>query len=109
MAKASPPERRPRENFAGLDGSRLRKASHSQPKTGASVITKIGCTDWNQLAGKLYPKMWQSVPRSANRLSEEPACSNAAQKSAEETNRTKIAAQRLRSSRDQSPKKISHE
>ena len=84
-------------------------ASQSQAKTGASAITKIGCTHWNQLAGKANPKMRQSVPRSANRLSEEPACSKAAQKSAEETNSTRMAAHRLRSTGDQLPKKISHE
>ncbi len=84
-------------------------ASQIQAKTGASTITKTGCTDWNQLAGKAKPKMVQLVPRSAKRLSEEPACSKAAQKRAEEMNSTRMAAQRLRSTGDQFPKKISHE
>src|ERR1039458_1581165 len=37
---------------------------------------------------------------SAKRLSDEPACSKANQKTAEERNRTRIAAERLRSSAD---------
>ena len=95
--------------MAGLEGSLRPIASQIQAKTGASAITKIGCTLWNQLAGKAKPKMVQSVPRSANRLSEEPACSKAAQKSAEEMNSTRMAALRLRSTGDQLPKKISQE
>src|ERR1017187_6552874 len=53
--------------------------------------------------------MVQSVPRSAKRLSEDPACSKAAQKRAEEMNSTRMAAERLRSTGDQLPKKINHE
>src|SRR5215467_6587397 len=45
MAKDSPANRRPRENFAGLEGSRCRRAIHSQAKTGAWRITNIGCTN----------------------------------------------------------------
>ena len=47
--------------------------------------------------------------RSANRLSDEPACSNDAQNSAEATNSTRIAAERLRSSGDHPSEPISHQ
>src|SRR5881392_3731804 len=53
--------------------------------------------------------MLRLVLRSAKRLSDEPACSNAAQNRAEDTNSTRMAAHRLRSIRDQLPKKISQE
>ena len=102
--KPSRPNSRPRANLAGLEGSSPRRfsASHSQANTGASATTKIGCTNWNQPAGNSQPEHacgW--CLRSANRFSDEPACSNEAQKSAEATNSTRMAAERLRSSSDQ--------
>src|SRR5437879_812328 len=109
MRKASPPKNRPNMNLPGAGGSLFPRASHSHAKTGASAITKTGCTVWYQLAGKSKPRMLQLVNRSANRFSEEPACSNAAQNSADATNSTRIAAHRFRSTADQSPKKISQE
>src|SRR5205807_4283000 len=112
MAKAAPPNISPSENFAGLEGSsRLRlSASHNQAKTGASATTKTGCTNWYQLAGKTRPKgRVRSVLRSANRLSVEPACSKDAQKRAEATNSTRMAADRLRSSGDHPSESSSQE
>src|SRR5262249_4496824 len=98
-------------NLAGAGGSAFfrARASHIQAKTGASTTTKIGCTNWNQLAGNSHPNRWRSVLRSPKRFSEEPACSNGAQKIAEATTKTKTAAERFRSSGDQPPKKISQE
>ena len=46
---------RPSANFAGTDGSRGPSRSHSHAKTGASRITKTGCTDWNQDDGNAKP------------------------------------------------------
>src|ERR1035438_5812013 len=104
MAKAKPANSSPSANFPGLGGSRRRRprASQSHANIGDRATTKIGCTDWNQLAGKRRLKgRWRSVLRSAKRLSVEPACSKEAQKRAEATNRTMIAAERFRSSGDQ--------
>src|SRR5262249_23937076 len=95
----------------GGEGSLFFRASFSQnhAKTGASAITKIGWTNWNQLAGKFHPSRLRSVFLSANKLSDDPACSNDAQKIADATNKTITTAERLRSSCDHFPKKISHE
>ena len=42
---AAPPKKSPAENFAGLEGSRLRILSQSHANTGANAITKNGCTN----------------------------------------------------------------
>src|SRR5580658_1779803 len=96
-----PPNIKARVNFAGLDGSRLANAIHSQANSGARIITKSAGTNWNQLAGKSNPNTTRLVLRSANRLSDEPACSYAAQNVQDATKSTRIAADRLRSSTDQ--------
>ena len=59
MAKAEPGEQQADANLAGLDGSRAAAPSpaRSTRTPGASVTTKIGCTNWNQLAGKTKPRM----------------------------------------------------
>src|SRR5207302_8842894 len=100
MAKANPPNRSTRVNFVGLDGSRGLRAGHNHAKTGAEMITRIGCTDWNQAAGNSYPKIWRFVLRSPDKLSEEPDCSKDAQKIAAAAKSTKMATARLRSSTD---------
>ena len=48
-------ERRAR-TWSGTDGSRGPSRIHSHAKTGASRITKIGCTDWNHDEGNEKPK-----------------------------------------------------
>ena len=52
---------RPIANFAGLDGSRGPSRIQSQAKTGASRITKIGCTDWNHDEGNEKPNIDRRV------------------------------------------------
>src|SRR5262245_13456946 len=108
-AKDSPANSNPRENFAGAGGSACLRPrdSHNKANTGARATTKIGCTNWNQLAGNSQPKMMRLVFRSANRFSEDPACSNDPQKIADATNNTRTAAERFRSSIVQPPEKIS--
>src|ERR1700733_8331677 len=75
IANAIPPNSNAPTNFAGLDGSRLPSAIHSHANSGARIITKSAGTNWNQLAGKSNPNTTRLVLRSANRLSDEPACS----------------------------------
>src|SRR5690242_18061266 len=79
MANPSPTHRSPKVNFVGLDGWRFPSASHNQANTGAIAITRIGCTDWNQAAGNTKLPICRLMLRSANRLSDDPACSNADQ------------------------------
>ena len=71
--------------------------TQSAANTGASRMMNSGCTDWNQLDGKLQPKSEVRVTRSANRLRLDPACSNPAQNRLANTNRAMIASTRLRS------------
>src|SRR3954466_8979565 len=87
-AKPAPTRIRPMPNLVGLDGSFLPMRSQIHAKTGASMKRNAEFIDWNQLLGKLHPKTDVRVLRSANRLSVEPACSNADQNSAAATNRT---------------------
>src|SRR5271170_1791368 len=96
-ANAIPPNAKAQTNFAGLDGSRLPSAIHSQANIGARIITKIDGTDWNQLGGKSNPRITWRVLRSAKRFSDEPPCSYAAQNTDDATNNTRIAADRFRS------------
>src|ERR1700722_5663660 len=56
IANAIPPNTKAQTNLAGLDGSRLPSAIHSQAKIGARIITNNDGTNWNQLAGKLNPR-----------------------------------------------------
>ena len=42
---------------------------------GAMAITIAGCTAWNQLEGKLQPKISLRVKRSANKFKLDPPCS----------------------------------
>ena len=63
----------------------------SIPNTGARATMKKALSDWNQLAGISQLKNVRSVRRSANRLSEEPACSNPDQNRAAPTKNTKMA------------------
>ena len=54
-------KRRPNANLAGTDGSRGPSRIQSQAKTGASRITKIGCTDWNHDDGNEKPRRSRRV------------------------------------------------
>ena len=74
-ANPRPTNSNPNVNLVGLDGSRLRSATHSQAKTGARMIRIKGWTNWNQLAGNSKPNTLRLVLRSAKRFSEDPACS----------------------------------
>ncbi len=56
-------------------------------------------TDWNQLAGMVHPSSSRLVCRSANTVSEAPACSKAIQKKITKNERMKITAMRSQSSR----------
>src|SRR5262245_2579218 len=84
-AVPTPSSTRPNANFAGAEGSRLRRASAIQnaEKNGASTRMKNGFRFWNQPAGTSKPKNTRSVFLSAKRLNDEPACSNPAQNSTE--------------------------
>src|SRR5437667_8732074 len=95
--KDRPMNTRPQAKLAGLDGSRGPSRIQSQAKAGASRITKMGWTDWNQDEGKDTPSIERRVKRSANRLSVEPACSYAPQKRAANRNRITMAPMRFHS------------
>ena len=79
-----------------MDGLRLRRArnTQNQAKNGASVMMNSGLTACSQLAGISQPNSMRSVWRSANRLSEEPACSKPDQNIAAPTNRMMITPTR---------------
>ena len=47
---------RPSANFAGTEGSRRPRRSHSHANTGARMMTNVGCTAWNQDDGNEKPK-----------------------------------------------------
>src|SRR5262249_38413546 len=79
IRKARPMNSTPIANFAGTGGSRDPRRIHSHANAGASRITKIGGTDWNQDDGNDAPNMSRRVYRSAKRLRVEPACSYAPQ------------------------------
>ena len=71
------------ENLIGIDGSRPRLARlvHSMLITGAKRTMQIGLKFWVCGAEMLNrPNTLRSVLRSANRVSDEPACSNKVQK-----------------------------
>src|SRR6266545_2641187 len=51
----SPTNSSPSVNFAGLEGSRGPRRTHSHANVGASMMTNVGGTDWNQLAGNANP------------------------------------------------------
>jgi hypothetical protein len=72
--------------------------THSAANSGANTMMKNEFTDWNAVAGTSMPNMLRSVKSFANRLSDVGACSNAAQKIAENRNSTKITATRFFSS-----------
>src|ERR1051325_1970992 len=72
---AIPAKNRPNANFAGLDGCRSPMRCQMYAKTGASKITNMAGTDWNQLDGYSQPKMVLAVSLSANNVRLEPACS----------------------------------
>src|ERR1700730_10294456 len=91
MANPSPTPMSPAENLTGLDGSREPSRTHNQAKTGANGMMKSAFADWNQLLGKLHPRMEFPVARSAKRLSVDPACSNSDQNRAAARKKTPIA------------------
>src|SRR5882724_4602118 len=72
---AIPAKKSPKANFAELEGCRAPMRCQMNAKTGASMITKIAGTDWNQLEGNAQPKISFRVSRSANNVMLEPACS----------------------------------
>src|SRR4051812_4001750 len=92
-----PMNSKPRANFAGTDGSRGPRRIQIHANTGASAITKIGCTDWNHDDGNEKPIRLSRVYRSANRLSVEPACSYAPQNRMATRKKTTIAPMRFHS------------
>src|SRR5438094_8347110 len=47
--------------FAGTDGSCLPRGTHIHANTGASIITKIGWTDWNHEEGNEKPNTTRRV------------------------------------------------
>src|SRR5258705_7220514 len=73
--KAIPAKNNPKANFAELEGCRSPMRCQMNAKTGASIMTKIAGTAWNQLDGYSQPKIVLSVSRSANKVILEPACS----------------------------------
>src|SRR5947208_11795957 len=94
---AIPANNNPNANFAGLDGCRFPMRCQMNAKTGASIITKIAGTDWNQLEGYSQPKIVFWVSRSANNVILEPACSYVIQKMIEKRTRIKITSTRISS------------
>src|ERR1700761_9281671 len=75
--KPDPIKITPIAKVAGAEGLRWRGASaiQTQATSGANAMTKAGLSDWNQLAGMTKDPIARSVYRSANRLSNDPACS----------------------------------
>src|ERR1700676_2074744 len=90
-ANPAPTPMSPAENLTGLDGSREPSRTQSQAKTGANVMMNSAFADWNQLLGKVHPRMEFRVARSAKRLSVDPACSNSDQHRAAARKKTPIA------------------
>src|SRR5262245_8388193 len=74
-------------NFAGTDGSRGPSLIHNQANSGASRITQIGCTIWNQDTGNEIPSSSSRVKRAAKSVNVDPACSYAPQKNVAQMNR----------------------
>ena len=103
MAKPTARKKRPKANFAGVDGSRLPMRSQSQAKTGASKMIQSEFTDCNCPASIRMPSSVRAVLFWAKRLSVEPACSNADQNTAAPRKSTKMTRCRLRSSRSLLP------
>src|SRR6266850_182703 len=95
---ATPAKSNPKANFAGLDGCRSPIRCQMKAKSGANVMIKIGCTDWNQLDGNSKPSTDVRVSRSANNVRLDPACSNVIQNMIENKTRINITSTRLRSS-----------
>ena len=52
---------RPTANFAGTEGSRGPSRIQIHANTGARMITKIGCTDWNHDEGNEKPQTSRRV------------------------------------------------
>ena len=94
-ANPTPKRRSPIPNFAGMEGERAPRDTHTIPKTGAKRMMKSGFTAASQLAGISHPKITRLVSRSAKRVSEEPPCSNPDQKSAAPKNNRKITRTRF--------------
>src|SRR4026208_1295310 len=97
-------------NLKGAPGSFPLAASltQSQANIGAKMMTKSAFTDWNQLLGKLQPKIEVLVLRSAHGLSVRPACSKEEANSAYPTNSAPIRMRWLRSTRVQPPERNTH-
>ena len=88
---------RPNVNFTGLDGWRFPSRTQSMEKIGASMITKSGVHDCNQLEGNLMPKTSVRTKSFAKRFKLAPFCSYAAQNSIVNRKKTKIAPTRFHS------------
>src|SRR5262245_32371602 len=90
IKKPKPTNSSPSANFAATLGSRGPIFIHNIENSGASAISQIELTDWNQLDGNAIPRTKFRVFSSANRFSVEPACSNKDQNSAEPIDRQRI-------------------
>src|SRR5712671_2525422 len=91
---AIPAKKSPNANFAELEGCRSPMRCQMNAKHGASMITKIAGTDWNQLEGNAQPKIWFRVSRSANSVILDPACSYVIQNMIEKRTRIKMTSTR---------------
>ncbi len=75
VAKPSAMNSRPSANLAGLEGLRGPRKIQIQANNGARTMMNQGLIACSTLAGMSQPSTCRSVSRSANRLSDEPACS----------------------------------
>src|SRR5262245_44121111 len=105
MPKPRPTSSRASANFAGLDGARSPSFNQRYANTGDNSIIPNGLMFWYQLDGKLNEPMCNCDLRSANRLSNPPACSKAPQNNTLATNKMMITVRRVRSSELNSPEK----
>src|SRR5262249_13904704 len=102
-----PPARKTSPNpiLAGVEGWRFPRRIQIAPKTGARMIRKIELTDCRKEAGIFHPRMFRLVRRSAKRFSDEPACSNPAQKRTAAMKKTKIRTIRFFSAAERREKR----
>src|SRR5687767_3234044 len=94
-ANPTPRKMRPKPIFAGIDGLREPSHSHNALNNGASRMMNTPLTDCSQLAGISQPLTMRSVSRSANRVIDDPACSNPDQKHAAARKQTAITPTRF--------------
>src|SRR5215207_5290329 len=90
---------RPRACLISEFGSELRLArkTHRAAVSGASSTTATALIDWKKLAGTVAPSRLRLVCSAAKKVSDAPACSNAAQKKTTKKAETKMTRIRSRS------------